>query len=169
MATPHRVQAPDSAPGKRSITAGESHAWVILRAAGLLFLVVGLADVAIAWHPFGFGQPEWEFATVTTSLNGLPAPTIGLALIAASAVVFRQVALAKTLAVVFSLLALLVVAGSVLYATNIPIALQSVPAESIARIGLKKAMLKTAIQVVVYTCFFVWLAVLCWRRVKQAA
>ncbi len=137
--------------------------WSVLKPAGILFFLVGTMDILIAWHPFGFGSPEWEFGTVTATFNGLPAPTIGLALITASAIGLKQSRLAKVLAVTLALLAVLVIGAALLYATNIPIALQSIPANSIARVGLKKAIMKTVGQAVIYPITLLWIASAAWR------
>ena len=53
----------------------------LLLPVGLAFLVAGGADLVLTWFPAAFGTAEWEFGTITQTLNGLPVPTLGLALV----------------------------------------------------------------------------------------
>ena len=137
--------------------------WRLLGAAGFGFLVVGGLDVLLTWLPLRFGNPEWEFASVTASLNGLPLAAMGLVLVLVSAIARGRRWTVRVVAAVFAMLALGIVAAAVLYATNIPIALQSVTSP-VARVGLGKAMIRTMGQVVAYPVLFAWLAVRSWKH-----
>lgn len=138
--------------------------WQLLGGVGVVFVVVGGADLLLAVLPTGFGNPEWEFGTVTSVLDGMPVPTLGLVAVLAAARA-RGSRLARVVAVLLGLLALAVVAAAVLYATTVPIALRSVT-EPVVRTGLLKAVAKTAVQCVVYPVGLTWLAVAGWRRVE---
>jgi hypothetical protein len=130
---------------------------------GLALSLIGGADIALAWYPFNLGNSEWEFGTVTATLDGLPLLALGLALVLGAAVARGRRAATKTVAVGLVLLAVLIALAAILYATNVPIALQSV-SDPLVKTGLKKAIVKTALQAVVYPCAFVWLALKGWRH-----
>lgn len=138
-------------------------AWALLLPAGLTFALVGAADLALVWYPLGFGRAEWEFGSVTTTLNGLPVVTMGLVFLAMAAVAAGRRWAGRGLAVVFALLAAAVAVMALLYATTVPMALQAVP-DPVVALGLKKAIAKTAVQAAVYPVVFLWLAAATWRR-----
>lgn len=137
--------------------------WYLLGWIGLAFTIVGGADLLLTWYPMNFGSPEWEFGTVTAALDGLPVPTLGLAMLLGVGAARGQRWLMRTLAIVFALLAIVIVTAAILYATNIPIALQSVP-DAVVRTGLKKAIAKSTVQSVVYPAVFLWMAYKAWRH-----
>ena len=58
--------------------------------------------------------------------------------------------------VVSAVLMLWVIAGAIIWATNVPLALQSVPPEVV--VGIKKALVKTTIQSVTYPIILGFLA-----------
>ena len=63
----------------------------------------------------------------------------------------RRPILVKAIALVFVLLALFIILAGVLYATNVPMALQSVErAGSAAKQGVTKSIVKTVVQLVSY-------------------
>lgn len=128
--------------------------------AGLAFVLVGGLDFALTWYPFDFGNREWEFGTVTASLNGLPVPTIGLALLLIGALLLERRWWAGMASVAAFGLTLWVLAGAVLWITTVPLALQTVPVE--VATGLKKAVVKSAFQTAIYPPV---LAFLGWRAV----
>lgn len=53
--------------------------------AGIAITLVG-SDLALLWIPARLGTPDWEFGTVSTTLDGMPLGTVGFALIAVGAV-----------------------------------------------------------------------------------
>lgn len=137
--------------------------WYLLGWIGLVFTIVGAADLLLTWYPFNLGNPEWEFGTVTAALDGLPVPTLGLALLLGVGAARGQRWLMRTVAVAFALLALVIVMAAILYASNIPLALQSVP-DPVVQTGLKKAITKSTIQSVVYPIAFLWIAYKGWQH-----
>lgn len=149
-------EAPPALPTAAGLGAG------LLGALGLAFLAVGLTDLVLAWLPPAFGEPEWEFGTVTATLNGLPIFVIGLALILADASRRGARRTVRVIAVACLLLAVAIVVMAALYVTVVPLALQSVP-EGGVRLGLMKAMTKTSAQIIVYPILFGWIAVKAWR------
>ncbi len=144
-----RVMVPEmvrSAAGPYSAPLG---AWTLLGLVGWVFLLVGGMDVGLVWYPAAFGNPAWEFGSVTAALNGLPLPLMGLALILAGASA-RGNAAAVKVAIGAAALALIAVLGAgVLYGLTAPIAVRSV-SEPLASSGLGKAILRSAVQLVAY-------------------
>jgi len=142
--------------------------WYLLGWAGWVFLLAGLVDIGLAWVPFHLGNPEWEFGTITQSLQSLPVPFLGAALIIAAGMARGRLWWGRLGVIVLALLALWVVVSGVLYALNIPLALRAVKQPQIL-FGLKKAIFRTALQVGLYTVAasgMVWLGV---RALKAAA
>ena len=134
-----------------------SQTWYLLGWTALAFLVVGGVDFALTWYPPDFGNREWEFGTVTASLNGLPILLLGISiLLAASLRTGRRWWAA--LALIASLVMLLwVTLGAVLWATNVPLALKSVPAQ--LAVGIRKSLAKTVVQSLVYPLVLAFLMV----------
>jgi hypothetical protein len=141
-------------------------AWTLLGWVGLALVLVGGTDIALTWYPPNIGSPEWEFATVTASLNGLPSLTLGFALLLGNTVAHGRRWGVLVVASVFVLLALYVLFAAFLYATNVPMALSSIQ-DPLILTGLKKAIAKTSVQVVVYSLLFGFLSVQGFRHLKR--
>jgi len=131
--------------------------WALLGWVGLAFLVVGGADFALTWYPMDFGNREWEFGTVTASFNGLPILVLGLGLLYAAALGYQRRWWGALTLMASGVLMLCVLGGVVIWATNVPLALQSVPPGMMT--GIKKALVKTTIQSVTYPVILGFLAV----------
>lgn len=140
--------------GKKRVDPVE--AWAILGWIGFAFLVVGGSDFALTWYPMSFGNREWEFGTVTASFNGLPILVLGLGLLYAASLQYGRRWWAAVSLIVSAVLMLWVVGGAIIWATNVPLALQSVPAEVMT--GIKKALVKTTIQSLSYPVILGFLA-----------
>jgi hypothetical protein len=141
--------------------------WLVLGWIGLVFLTVGGADFALTWFPPSFGTPEWEFATVTQSFNGLPILLLGVGLLTAAAEQVDRRWWAHLGSGAALVLLLWVLAGFVLWALNIPLALQTVPDE--LALGLQKAVGKTLLQSLVYPAVLVYLLRGAWLVAKSRA
>lgn len=129
-------------------------AWV-----GLGFLVAGLTSLLVTWLPLGFGDRQWEFGAVSATLDGLPVLILGLGLTVAAAEM-RGRRWPGVLAGVASLVLAVVLLGALgLYLLNLPMALASVPAEGSVAVGLKKAVVKSLVQGVIYPSVLMGLAV----------
>lgn len=152
--------------GRREPSGDQALGWAMVGWAAFAFAVVGGADVVLAWYPPAVGNPEWEFGTVSQTLDALPLLSLGVVLLVGSGVVRGQRWLVRTGAVILSLMALAVVAADVLYAMSVPIALNSVP-ENVIRTGLKKAIVKATIQGVTYPVIYTIVAVLAFRHAKR--
>jgi len=147
----------------RPLNAAPDFGWLLLGWVGAAFVLIGGLDVALTWYPTHVGSPEWEFGTVSASLDGLPVPAMGLALVVASGAARGIGWVVRGLALVFGVLALAIVVAGLLYATNVPIALQSVT-DPVVRTGVTKAVAKTCAQAVVYPLAFAWIAVKGWKH-----
>ena len=140
-------------------TSQPAAAWRLLGILGAVFVLVGGIDTLLIWYPLSFGTPEWEFGSITASLDGLPVPTMGLVLLMASALHSGSVRLAKIVAVLMLILAVVILLAAVLYAINIPLALRAVQnAGPVATQGMKKSIIKAAVQVLSYPAGYVLMA-----------
>jgi hypothetical protein len=133
---------------------------------GVAIAVVGWTDLALLWYPPQLGNPQWEFGTISAHLNGMPLGTVGLALVAAGAIGEGHRRSAQVVAGVALLVAVSLLAISVIYLLDIPVALRSTPAQ--ARAILTKAIVKAAVYALTYTAFYAWLARLLWRRTQPS-
>ena len=138
---------------------------VVLASLGTLFALVGAADLVLVFIPLAFGNPEWEFGTAATVLNGLPVLSFGAGILLASAIALRSKRLCRWLAVVFFLLAIVVAAVSFLLLTTAPMALNT--AQGLARLGIQKAVAKAAAQTFLYLAAFLWLGFLGWKQAPR--
>ncbi len=141
--------------------------WYLLGGIGLVFAVVALADLTLAWYPARFGDREWEFGTVTTVFGGLPLFTMGLMLAFGAAVAKGNLRLLRIWSVVLLVVAVLLLAILALYARSVPVALETVT-EPVLKVGLNKAILKTVLQGVLYPAGFLWVATLGWKHARRA-
>ena len=60
--------------------------WRLIAAVGAAFMATGWLDVGLFWFPLGVGDAGWEFGVISASLNGLPVPVMGTALLLTGAV-----------------------------------------------------------------------------------
>jgi len=144
-----------------------SPSWLILGWIGLAFLVVGGLDFLLLWFPLNLGNPEWEFGTVTQSFNGLPILLLGVGLLTvASQAADRRwwglVGLGAS-----ALLLLWVLGGAVIWALNVSLALETVPDE--LALGVRRAVLKTAVQAVTYSTALGYLGWKSWKAASSGA
>ena len=148
-----KLLVPDAKVAPKEARSGSATTiWVWM---GVLFLVVGGADFLLTWIPADFGNAEWEFGTVTASLNGLPVPVLGLTLMLVGAVAGER-GWPAALVFLTGILALLVLlGGALLWAMTAPQAVQTVP--DAIRLGLYKALAKTGVQLVAYMSAFAFL------------
>ena len=154
MTNPFHSMLPDPATERLE----RSRAWRALRAAGLALLVMGCLDILLAWIPPRLGDPEWEFGTISATLNNMPVPVMGLALILAHAAAWDS-GLERTLVLIWSLIVLLFLIGAVtLYALDVPLALGAVQ-DPVPRRALRFGLVKAGAAFVVYIAFHLWAVV----------
>lgn len=152
-------EAPAKAPARR--LAIDTSVWMWL---GLAFLIVGGTDLLLTWFPAQLGNREWEFGTVTSTLNGLPVPMLGMAAMVWAASEGRRRWLGVVTLVVAIVLLIGILGGLILWGTGIPLAIRAVPAQ--AAVGLKKALVKTGVQGIVYPLLLAYMVRRAWRAVR---
>lgn len=129
-------------------------AWGWLAWFSLILAIAGLGDLILAWVPLRLGSPEWEFGTVVSTFAGLPLVSMGFAGLLASAVARGIRWQIITVGAVLCLFAVLILLAFVIFLLDVPLALQA--GAGVARIGLYKAVAKTAL---LGTVFFIGYAV----------
>ena len=137
-------------------------AWAFLGLTGAVFFLIGSGNQWLAFIPLHMGSPEWEFGTVSAYLDALPLPALGATLFMASGMAQGRRWMVRTGSVLLILMAVLILALLLLYATDIPLALKSVSDPAI-RLGLRKAIVKALAQGVGYPVVFVIIAVKAWK------
>jgi len=152
MAAPHlmlKPTEPESRPLGKKPPLSPTLGWELLGWAGLAFLVVGGLDLLMGWVPLRLGNPEWEFATVSRTFDNLPITVLGLTMLLAS-VAARNIEWAmRATGLVALLLAAFLLLALVVYALDIPLAFRVVTLPA-PRSGLKRAVLKAAVQGTLY-------------------
>jgi hypothetical protein len=145
-------QAPRLTP--RSDAQPTLEAWRVVGWVGIAFVVMGFTDVALAWYPAAFGNPEWEFGAISATLNGFALPTLGLYLVLASSLARSRKlpAVAAAGLAIALVVALLVLAF--IYVTVIPLALRSVAHAPLIASGMKKAIVKAIVLFLSYGVLF---------------
>jgi hypothetical protein len=157
MASPRVLVRDESESRKRSWRPpAPDYGWQLLGWVGGVLLIAGVLDIGLAYYPLMFGNPNWEFGTVGTSLNALPVPMLGLALLLGAAVARGWALGMRVWSIVAIVAAVLILAAAFFWALNLPLAFKSVQ-EPVARLALKKSVAKTAAQVVLYPVAFAWI------------
>ena len=157
----------DAPSSRRRLAPAPDYGWYLLGWLGLVFVIVGGVSLALMWYPVLIGNPQWEFGTVSSTYDSLPITALGLGLLLGAGVARGIRWWTRIAAVLFLLLALLVIGGLVLYATNLPLALRAVT-DPLARSGLKRAIAKALVQGVMYGGVFCILGVSAWRHSRAA-
>jgi hypothetical protein len=123
--------------------------WEVLGWVGLAFFLIGGLDLAMGWVPARFGNPEWEFGTVSRTFDNLPITVLGLTMLLASAAARGIEWAIRATGLLALLLALFLFAGFVIYLLDVPVAFRAV-GETAARSGLKRAVTKALLQGLIY-------------------
>lgn len=117
-------------------------AWRLLGWIGISFTILGLLDIGLGWYPTAFGNPEWEFGTISGSLNALAIPMLGLYLVLASAIARSDRRTARIVAVAMGVLMLVILGLGLVYVTVLPLAIKAVSGNALVSLGIKKAIIK---------------------------
>lgn len=117
-------------------------AWRLLGWIGISFTMLGLLDIGLGWYPTAFGNPEWEFGTISGSLNALAIPMLGLYLVLASAIARSDRRTARIVAAFMGLLLLVLLGLGIVYVTVLPLAIKAVSGNALVSLGIKKAIVK---------------------------
>ncbi len=157
------VREDERTVSKRFLPPSPETGWSLLGVLGSVFALVAGADILLAWFPTNFGNAEWEFGTVTASLESFPLLAVGLALLLGSSVARGAGRVVQMVSGLFLVLAVAIAAAGVMYALRVPVALETVT-DPVPRSGLKRAILKTVAQAVLYSLAFAWIAIKGWRH-----
>lgn len=165
--TPLLVASIGSATTARQGSA-EARGWRLLGWVGLAFVVMGCTDLLLAWYPSGFGNPEWEFGAISSTLNGLALPTLGVYLVLSAAVVHDEHTFARIVGTAMVVLAAGVLILAFFYVTVVPSALRAVADDEQLSIGMQKAVIKAVMLFITYTALLLSGGVHGWRRSRRA-
>jgi len=157
-----RILVPDDARGQELMG---SSLWPALAVAGMALLAVGVTDLALSWLPSSFGNREWEFGTITATLNGLPVVLMGAVFVYLGGANRGLVWTTRLVGLLSFLGALAILAMAGLYLTNVPLALQSVQGPIL--LGVKKAVAKSLIQSVAYPLAFGYIGIRALRHFRR--
>ena len=157
----------ESRAPSRKETSSPTTAWAMLGWVGLAFFIVGALDLLMTWVPTRFGNPEWEFGTVSRTLDNLPITAIGLTMLMAS-VAARSIAWAmRATGLIALLLAAVLAMGFLVYLLDVPLALRRVT-DPLARSGLKRAIFKAAVQGTLYPTVLATVGIMGIRKTLRA-
>ena len=163
-----RILVREEQAGKRTwLPAAPDFGWRLLGFVGAVLFISGLLDLALAGYPFMFGNPNWEFGTIGSMLNGLPVPMLGLALLVGAAAARGWTMGLRIWSILALVAAVLILGAAAIWALNLPLAFREVQ-EPVARLGLKKSVFKTVAQAVLYPVAFGWLGVVGLRHIRRS-
>lgn len=126
---------------QRRVVGDTERAWRWVAWFSLVLTLAGFGDWVLAWIPTRFGNPDWEFGTVVSTISGLPLISIGLAGLVGAAFVTGIRWQLMTLATFLFAFGTAVILSVAVLALNIPLALNAV--EGVAETGILKALAKT--------------------------
>ncbi len=133
-----------AAPAGPRVHPGDvNQAWRWIGWFSLVLALAGLGDWVLAWVPLRLGSVEWEFGTVVSSFSGLPLITIGFAGLLGSAVARGIRWQIITVAATVLFFAAWILAASILFLLDVPMALRAV--QGVAHLGILKAIAKTGL------------------------
>jgi hypothetical protein len=133
-------------------------AWDLLGLLGFALFVVGGSDFLLTWIPARFGNPEWEFATITAAMSAMPASVLGVTLLLVTSLQRESAISARLWSVVLLGWAAWLIGVAVIYALTLPLAANGFAHPTVG-VGLKKAIVRTAVQLAVYPVVMVWIGV----------
>jgi hypothetical protein len=117
-------------------------AWSAMATIGAAFFILGLLDIGLGWYPAAFGNLEWEFGTISGTLNALAIPMLGVYLMLASAIARSDQRMARIVSALMGVLLLTLVVLGVIYLTVVPVAIKSVSGNALVSLGMKKGVAK---------------------------
>jgi hypothetical protein len=141
-------------------------AWDLLGWLGFALFVVGGADFLLTWFPERFGNPEWEFGTITASLNAMPASLMGLTLLLVWALHDEAPGRARIFSTVLLVWAVALLALAVVYGLTLPLAVRGLSVPEIG-VGLKRAIARTLVQLAVYPIVMAWMGIRGFRLARS--
>ena len=150
MAAPKVILSEDSETRAPVLSVADraGAAWATLWWVGILLLLAGVVDIALAFYPPNFKEPTWRFEVVGSVAGGLPLPIVGLLAATMAALAGRKrgrawLALVLNTLATVSLLVMLITFVTVMSSTF-------AVAAAGAEVGLYKASFKTILFLVVF-------------------
>lgn len=119
------------------------------------------------WFPLGFGDPAWEFGTLSQTFTSLPPTAFGLVLVAYAFVSHPALGAgwARVAAVIFALGAIVLAVMGFLFLTVIPEVMRQTPPEGAE--AVIRVVIINGVEVVLYPVVFAAISVLLWRGVEK--
>lgn len=151
-------------PSLTQLASAQLNGWAILGWLGLAYLIMSVIDLALGWYPVRFGQPEWEFGTISATIAGLAIPTLSLYLMLASAFARERAKLIRVIAIAMIVIAVFLAVLFILYLTAVPLALRAVSNNPIIHLGMEKSIIKSLTLFLGYEALFVLGAIKGLRR-----
>jgi hypothetical protein len=164
MTEPRVVVRKEERGAKRVRPWDEGVVYRVVGWVGLVFVLVTLGDLALAFYPLGFGSPEWEVATVASVVQGFPLLTLGLVGVWVCAGGLGSRRLLVVAGAAFLVVAVALLLAMLLFLTNVPVALRGTETSEPARLGVLKLMAKTAYLAAVFGVSYVVAGILAVRR-----
>ena len=148
------VSAPDRVPGERSTEAwGGATVAKVVGWFGVVLAMAALSDFFLAFYPLGFGSAEWELATISSVIAGLPLLSIGYAAIWVSGGWTGSRGMLGSVGALLLASAAAVFALLIVFLTNVPVALRAT--QDVARLGIVKLTAKTVALALVFGVFYI--------------
>ncbi len=145
-------------------------AWRAIGWFGLLLAVVGLGNILVDWYPLGLGSPEWEFATIGTSLGQLPLLTMGVAALLASYLARGIRWGVVSMSIVLLVLGLTVLALYFVFLLDVPLALRSTASAAAGmRLPVRRGIARASIMAVGFSVGYLAAAVISLRSLRRRA
>jgi hypothetical protein len=135
--------------------------WQSMVLVGLLLAAVGIVDLVQLWVPVQLGIPEWEYGTASSFFDQFPAVGLGLALMMGGSLALGWRWSARSLGILCLVLAIGMWLVASIYLTVVPFVFKAVR-EPVTLTGVKKGLVKTLVQALVYPLALLWLAGLSW-------
>ena len=136
---------------------------------GVAFAIVGLVDLGLLWLPLHFGDPAWEFGTLSRTFDSLPMTGLGFGLAMYGLVRHRRTRplWVRAAAIFLAVVTVVLLALGLLYVTAVPAVVQAAPTESMD--AFSAAVAKTVVEIIVYSALCATLATVLWRGVRRGA
>ena len=166
MTAPRILVREDAKTRQKGAEPAPELGWYLLGGLGLVFVLAAGVDILLAWYPTNFGVAEWKFGTVTATLTGFPLFALGIILVTASAMARGRVGLIRAMAVILVLIVVALIACAVLYVPEVSTAMASVT-EPTLKMGLKRGITKTIVQLILYPLVLGSIAILALRRLRS--
>jgi hypothetical protein len=134
---------------------------------GAVFAVVGIVDLTLLWTPLGFGNPAWEFTTLSQTFSNVPLTGLGIVLVAYGLVRHpkRGGMWCRGFAILSAVVVVLLVAMGILYLTVAPAVVRQTPVEGLDALG--ELLVKNGAEIVLYPIAFALISYVLWRGVKK--